>query len=363
MDIKRLEPLILAGQATEAQMAEVGVDRVAAIKTAPTAVNLREFVGETKQLGPRRFGFAMSSERPDHVGDILKGDGWDVVTFRKNPVALWGHGRTNDVPIGTWPSVTVNAEVAGTKGLVGEMEFAPAGASEFADTIHRLTEAGVIKATSVGLRFLETRDIKDAKERQELGLGPYGIFSVRHMLLECSLVSVGMNPDALARSCDELLTKGLVLRGGVEQVLKTVPVTERDWANVIRELCAKSYPAASIPDSECRYDEAKDAEVTDTADPDWVGSLTEEVLALRRDFSSLSSRIDAWSSLASTQAEAIRKLADANERLAGGARPLGSDPGETGAKGNAGAEHDPAEIEKAVDAALGNVRRAATTRR
>lgn len=238
----RLKLQVLSGHASEADMHAAGYDAITAIKTAPDAMLLRDFSDsdfEVKKVGDRRFSFAFSNEKVDQGGDILKASGWDLKVFRSNPVLIWAHNGSDRPPLGTVPKIAKDADVAGAKGLAGEVEFATKGIDPFIDTVAALVEDRVIKATSVGCMLLKLKVVNDEEERTKLGLGPFGVFSEKHRLFEISLCSIPMNSDALARSCEELLSKERATKQGVETFLKSQTMTEMDYARAIDDICKK----------------------------------------------------------------------------------------------------------------------------
>lgn len=138
--------------------------------------------GEQSVADP--FEFVMSDESVDRVGDVLMASGWQLAEFRKNPVALWGHDARN--PIGTWQNVRVQGG-----RLIGKLVLAQRGTSGWIDTLWSLIEQRVLRAVSVGFSPIKSQPI-DADR-------PYGPQRyLRQVLLECSLVSVPANPNALA---------------------------------------------------------------------------------------------------------------------------------------------------------------------
>ena len=126
--------------------------------------------------------FVLSDETPDRMDDIIMSDGWQLSNFKRNPIALFGH--QSSFPIGTWKNVRVV-----DKQLRGELELAPKGTSDRIDEIRALIDANILKAVSVGFKPIET------KPRQETD---FGVFFTQAELVECSLVSVPANPNALA---------------------------------------------------------------------------------------------------------------------------------------------------------------------
>jgi len=240
MDENRINSLVLSGQAETAQLEELGAERVESIKTGEQSVNLRNHVPddyEVKQVGDRRFAFGFSNESPDQAGDIIQARGWDLAVFKQNPVILWAHDGTTRPPVGKGLNVKKGVDVGGSPGLAGEIEIAKEGTSEFTDTLLRFVEEGLVRATSVGFKILESKRM-EPEEKVKLGMSPWGIFSTKQRLFEVSLVSVPMNSDALAREADGMLSKGLVTKAGVQELLKTMPLTERDYSAIVKDLCS-----------------------------------------------------------------------------------------------------------------------------
>ena len=130
--------------------------------------------------------FIMSDETVDRMDEVIAADGWDMVDFKKNPIALFGH--RSDFPIGKWVNVTVKG-----KQLRGTLEMAPEGTSERIDEIRRLIKAGILKAVSVGFRPKQKEPLGD---KADPFWGPFKY--LKQELMECSLVSVPANPNALA---------------------------------------------------------------------------------------------------------------------------------------------------------------------
>jgi HK97 family phage prohead protease/HK97 family phage major capsid protein len=126
--------------------------------------------------------FILSDETPDRMDDIIMSDGWDFKHFKKNPIALFGH--RSDFPIGKWNNIRVE-----NKSLMANLEFAPEGTSERIDEIRRLVDAGILKAVSVGFKPKESK----AREGTD-----WGSIYMKCELVECSVVAVPANPNALA---------------------------------------------------------------------------------------------------------------------------------------------------------------------
>jgi HK97 family phage major capsid protein len=122
----------------------------------------------------------MASDAVDRAGDIIDMAGVDLTAFRKNPVALWNHDSAS--PIGTWDNVkTVGGQ------LVGNLVLATKGSVAYVDRLRELIEQRILRAVSVGFLPHEYAQL-DATG---------GLRFTQTELLECSLVSVPMNAQAL----------------------------------------------------------------------------------------------------------------------------------------------------------------------
>lgn len=137
--------------------------------------------GEQSAADP--FEFVMSSARVDLMGDIVEQD-WKLADFRKNPIALFAHDSRS--PIGIWKRVRIEVD-----RLLGKLDLAAAGTSEHIDTLSSLVEQRILRAVSVG--FSPTT-VEPLDEKEPWG----GLRLSGNRLLECSLVSVPANPDAVS---------------------------------------------------------------------------------------------------------------------------------------------------------------------
>jgi HK97 family phage prohead protease len=156
---------------------------------APEATVFRFATSEPQNVAgaERTKRFVFSDATIDHAGDSIDPKGWDLGTFRKNPVALFSH-MSWEPPIGRAKNVAV------TNGkLVGDIEFASAEVYEFADTIFRLVDGGFMKAVSVGFKPTKWA-LSNDKNR------PAGIDFKQQTLLEISVCPVPCNPNALGEA-------------------------------------------------------------------------------------------------------------------------------------------------------------------
>jgi HK97 family phage prohead protease/HK97 family phage major capsid protein len=135
--------------------------------------------------------FTMSDETVDRMGEVISLAGWDLGNFDKHAPALFNH--KSDFVIGEWHNVRVEGGA-----LRGRLVLAKQGTSDRINEIRSLVEQGILKAVSVGFSPIDKRPIDDKADKY---FGPFKY--LKQELVECSLVSIPANPNALA------LAKGL----------------------------------------------------------------------------------------------------------------------------------------------------------
>ena len=133
---------------------------------------------------PREY--VMSDGSIDRMGDVVEPAGWDLANFKNHPIALLNHDR--DQIIGTWAEVRVEG-----KQLRGRLELAAEGTSDVVDNVRKLVAQNILRAVSVGFRPLEQEPLDKNADKF---WGPFKF--TKSELLECSLVAVPANPNALA---------------------------------------------------------------------------------------------------------------------------------------------------------------------
>jgi HK97 family phage prohead protease len=169
---------------TRALVSKLDFRRIAGADGAAVGV---EVVGAKmlRQIGPdsaRTLRFVLSDGSIDRVGDTIAVGGWQLGSYKRNPVVLFAHDSLNP-PIGRM----TNVHSDGAR-LVGDVEFAAPEVYEFADTVFRMTKEGFINAGSVGFLPIEW---KYADRRGG------GIDFLKQELLEFSVCPVGANANAL----------------------------------------------------------------------------------------------------------------------------------------------------------------------
>ena len=136
------------------------------------------------------LSFTISTAGIDRDNDILAIDGWELDSFRKNPVMLWAHDAS--LP----PIARSLAEWVEGDSLRSRAEFTPADLAHplgdgFGATVARMFRERFLNTTSVGFRPLEW-------EWSERDSGD-GIDFSKQELLEFSAVPVPANAEALVQ--------------------------------------------------------------------------------------------------------------------------------------------------------------------
>jgi HK97 family phage prohead protease/HK97 family phage major capsid protein len=133
------------------------------------------------------FEYVLSDETVDRMGEVINADGWDLDDFKSGMKAPLLLNHNPNAIIGRWENLRVQG-----KRLLGKMVFARKGLSQLADEMRGHWEDGNIRAVSVGFKSLKREPLtKDA----DAYAGPFRY--LRQRLMECSLVSVPANQNAL----------------------------------------------------------------------------------------------------------------------------------------------------------------------
>lgn len=129
--------------------------------------------------------FILSDGSVDSYGDVVTPSGWDLSRFTPggNPVALFNHNQ--NAIIGHWEKVRVEGG-----RLLGRIVF---GSTQIARDARSDFEEGHLRACSVGFMSIEKEKLT---EKSDDFFGPFRY--LKQKLLECSLVAVPANENALA---------------------------------------------------------------------------------------------------------------------------------------------------------------------
>lgn len=143
-----------------------------------------------------------STNSVDRHGEIVDNNGWDLKSFKKNPVILWGHDHTEPA-IGVSKKTWVEGAGKKAKLMIQPLLH---DVTDKARAIKQLVEMGVIKTLSVGFKPLESPD---------------GVTFTKNELLEVSIVNVPANADAMM-----LAYKSLKDAGFEEKTIESIGIPE-----------------------------------------------------------------------------------------------------------------------------------------
>lgn len=141
-----------------------------------------------------------STNSVDRHGEVVDNNGWELKSYKKNPVILWAHDHTEPA-IGVAKKTWVEGVGKKAKLMIQPVLH---DVTEKARAIKQLVEMGVINSLSVGFKPIESPD---------------GVTFTKNELLEVSMVNVPANADAMM-----LAYKSLRSEGFDEQVIKDIGI-------------------------------------------------------------------------------------------------------------------------------------------
>lgn len=228
--------------------------------------------------GMKRSGrFVMSSQAVDRYGDIIVQQGLNVDRFMTNPAGLLFHS-SRDWPIGTWSNLekVLRGRPPRTEG---DLNLLPSeGPVQQIDQAAWMIEHGGLRAVSIG--FIPNWDaVESIRNDEDMWTG----FQFNESeLIECSLVCIPANPDALAKDAAQPAMKlakdliedildnyqrtpeGLVIPRAAFEKLYAVMAKEADPEPRLRKTIGESLrafftktPDIALPPSEAAIIEAR----------------------------------------------------------------------------------------------------------
>jgi len=154
----------------------------------------------------RTIRFVAVTEQPDmQWGDIIRVKGIQIDP--KNPGSfLWCHRRDMD-PRGVIEKFEKGA-FKGEPVLFGDVHFPDDDPD--AEKTFRQYQNGMLRMVSFGWLPLLVKRVEDQKEREKLGLGPFGVIYEKVRALELSAVNVAADPGCMAVGLRTMLNLGLI---------------------------------------------------------------------------------------------------------------------------------------------------------
>jgi len=134
--------------------------------------------------------FILSDGSLDRMGDVIDPSGWQLDKIKSDPPVLFNHDRNQIV--GRWTDIRVS-----DGKLIGRIVWAKSDKWPMGQYIRDLVREGVLRTVSVGFQPVARQPLTKEADPQH---GPFRF--TKQTLLECSLVSVPANPNALALAKD-----------------------------------------------------------------------------------------------------------------------------------------------------------------
>jgi HK97 family phage prohead protease len=132
----------------------------------------------------RKAAFVLSDESEDRDGDIVSVKGWQLDSYRRNPVVLFNHDL-KALPIGRAAEIGVRGGA-----LRSTVEFPSEGVYPFADQVRGLVMHGFLKGVSVGFHPIEGRPRGRSK----------GVEFTKQELYEFSILPIPSNRNAIVEA-------------------------------------------------------------------------------------------------------------------------------------------------------------------
>src|SRR5262252_5435711 len=99
--------------------------------------NVKGLILKTHAENVQGMEFVLSDDSIDRMGDTIDPLGWELESFKKNPIALFNHNP--NFVIGRWQGLNNDKT-----GLRGRLVMAPEGTSNRIDEIRKLIDAGIL---------------------------------------------------------------------------------------------------------------------------------------------------------------------------------------------------------------------------
>lgn len=180
----------------------------------------------------------ITDETVDRYGDIIRAKGVDYKTnYKKNPTIQNAHDYKSP-PIGKSIKIWYDKEESNVKswGLYYDDRIDKTGIS---DVIFKFIVAGAMPACSVGFVPLETSRPTSKEEREEIGLGDYGVEYLKIDLLEYSPCSIGANPNTLQNTIVDSIRKGVFTKDNCRAIAENKFVPDDFFDEFIKEVQKK----------------------------------------------------------------------------------------------------------------------------
>lgn len=147
----------------------------------------------------RQITHLISTAKLDRAGDIVDVEGWDLRSYRRNPVVVADHSYSIGALIGT------GKPFKGEDGLYSTTTFAD---TELGEQAWELARQRIARGWSVGFQVIKggshrmSESAEDCETCAKVKNPGWGVHFTKQELLEYSLVAVPMNPDTVTHAMD-----------------------------------------------------------------------------------------------------------------------------------------------------------------
>ena len=183
----------------------------------------------------RIIRYIASDETVDRYGDIVRVKGWELGNFKGNPMFLWSHDYVDGLPLGLVHRVVKNKSDKKNPLLIADVTYHTEEFNPFAESVYKLVLIGGLRMVSVGFDPIDFNIPDSKEEREELGLGIWGVEYLKQDLLELSQVKVPGNPKAgqVNESLEESIAKVIKENGwNKRHALVFVEQSGDHWADI-----------------------------------------------------------------------------------------------------------------------------------
>lgn len=220
------------------------------------------FTPQVTKLDADTYRVTLTTEAVDRQGMVVRAKGVQMDNYLRNPVVMYAHDY-GALPIGS--ALTVEPA---DRSVDATFKFAPPGTYEFADTVHRLWDAGVLRAVSIGFIPLEWEQDGKTVASWEL--------------LEFSIVPIPANQEALRRILDPLdveVREGRVLSRKNREIIQNALTSMKQAIKTLEMLLRATEPAKDEPDDSA--DDEPDDDEGEQSSQKRLESLSESLRQLQ----------------------------------------------------------------------------------
>lgn len=182
-----------------------------------------DYVGDEPVLDTKAMtytGVVATTDR-DRIGDIVEVDGIDFSNHRKNPIVLLDHGLSYKLPIAKTEDENGNYKVWASGSKCYYTAYFSQH-SEMANQVFHLINEKILRASSLGYRAIDQTPIRTKS-------GTRGMHIKKCELLECSVVGLPCNQDAVTACYHQDRISGKPMLAEIKSLLKPYIITKNTF--------------------------------------------------------------------------------------------------------------------------------------